>query len=118
MSKRTGIPMIVTLDSHYARPEDRMYHQILLAIQSKKTIYDPDRLSFEATPLISEDEILKEFPMELVKNTRAIADQCDEAKYLDSGKGYKIPKFPVPTDDKEFETWKASRSDKQSRKER
>lgn len=105
LSKKTKTPIIVTLDSHYVYKEDREFHHVLLAVQSKKNIYDDTRLFFEANPLLSEEELLQEFPKEFIDNTRIIADQCDEATYLDSGKGYKIPHFQVPKDE-EFEKWK------------
>jgi len=104
LSKKLDIPIIVTLDSHYVYAEDREFHHVLLAIQSKKTIYDEKRLKFEANPLMSEEDLLKEFPKEYIENTRKIADQCEPATYLESKEGYKIPPFPIP-DDQEFDKY-------------
>jgi len=104
LAKKTKTPIVVALDSHYVYPEDREFHHVLLAVQSKRTIDDEKRLFFEATPLISEEEILKEFPQEYIDNTRRIADQCEPATYIEAGEDYKIPPFPIP-EDKEFEEW-------------
>ncbi len=47
MSKETGIPLIATNDSHYIYKEDAEPHDILLCIQTGKTILDEDRMRYE-----------------------------------------------------------------------
>jgi DNA polymerase-3 subunit alpha len=46
LSKETGIPLIATNDAHYLRREDARAHEILLCIQTGKTINDEDRMRF------------------------------------------------------------------------
>ncbi len=49
MSNNTGIPLVVTNDSHYLTHDDVKAHEILLCIQTGKTMSDPNRMRF-STP--------------------------------------------------------------------
>ncbi len=49
MSAETGIPLVVTNDSHYLEHGDVRAHEILLCIQTGKTMSDPNRMRF-STP--------------------------------------------------------------------
>ena len=49
MSADTGIPLVVTNDSHYLTHDDVRAHEILLCIQTGKTMSDPNRMRF-STP--------------------------------------------------------------------
>ena len=46
MSAETGIPLVATNDSHYLRKEDARAHEILMCIQTGKTMSDPNRMRF------------------------------------------------------------------------
>ena len=46
MSSETGIPLVATNDSHYLRKEDARAHEILMCIQTGKTMSDPNRMRF------------------------------------------------------------------------
>jgi DNA polymerase-3 subunit alpha len=46
MSSDTGIPLVATNDSHYLRKEDARAHEILMCIQTGKTMSDPNRMRF------------------------------------------------------------------------
>ena len=46
MSKRLSIPLISTTDAHYLNKEDKETHDVLLCMQSKNTMSNPDRWSF------------------------------------------------------------------------
>ena len=50
VAKRTGIPMVVTNDSHYVRAEDAEAQDIMVCIQSGKTVDQPDRLKMVDHP--------------------------------------------------------------------
>ena len=52
LSRETGIPLVATNDSHYLRNDDARAHEILLCIQTGKTMSDPNRMRFD-TPSIS-----------------------------------------------------------------
>ncbi len=43
----TGIPLVATNDSHYLRRGDARMHEILLCIQTGKTMTDPNRMRFD-----------------------------------------------------------------------
>ena len=47
LSADTGIPLVVTNDSHYLRHDDARAHEIMLCIQTGKTMSDPNRMRFE-----------------------------------------------------------------------
>ncbi len=49
MSAETDIPLVVTNDSHYLEQDDVRAHEILLCIQTGKTMSDPNRMRF-STP--------------------------------------------------------------------
>ena len=46
ISKETGIPLVATNDVHYLKKEDALVHDILLCIQTGKTIDEEDRMKF------------------------------------------------------------------------
>src|SRR5687768_16095459 len=48
ISKRTGIPLVVTNDFHYLNQEDAEPHDVLLAIGHGKTLDDPKRLRYRS----------------------------------------------------------------------
>ena len=43
---RPDIPLVVTNDAHYLRNDDVRAHEILLCIQTGKTMSDPNRMRF------------------------------------------------------------------------
>ena len=47
LARETGIPMAATNDAHYLRREDARVQEILLCIQTGKTIQDADRMEFQ-----------------------------------------------------------------------
>jgi len=95
--KETGIPLVVTNDAHYISRSDAEVHDVLLCIQTSKTVDDPDRLSFESQELFvkSEDEMRSLFPdhPEAYDNTVRIAEQCNFD--FEFGKHH-LPEFKLP----------------------
>jgi DNA polymerase-3 subunit alpha len=59
----TGIPLVATNDSHYLRQDDARAHEILLCIQTGKTMSDPNRMRFTHPQfyLKTRDEMLELF---------------------------------------------------------
>ncbi len=97
MSKETGIPLICTNDSHYIYKEDAEPHDILLCIQTGKTVLDEDRMRYEGGQyyLKSGKEMLELFPNvpEALENTVQIARRCNvELTFHD----LKLPHYDVP----------------------
>ncbi|MFM9906487.1 MAG: DNA polymerase III subunit alpha [Nitrospiraceae bacterium] len=97
MSKKMGIPLVGTNDCHYLKKEDFRPHELMLCLQTGKTISDPNRMKFDTDQLYvkSTDEVtaaFTEFP-EAVNNTCRIADNCD--LQLTLNKTY-LPQYKVP----------------------
>ena len=80
LGKETGIPLVATNDVHYTNREDWEFHDILLCIQTGKTVDQEDRLRFPNHEFYmkSEDEMRGLFPEvpEAVDNTARIAERC------------------------------------------
>lgn len=97
MSEETGIPLIATNDMHYINREDAAAHEILLCIQTGKTMDDPDRMKFPG------DEFYLKSPEEMqelfnyipsaIENTLKIAEECNVAFEFNKTK---LPKFETP----------------------
>ena len=97
LSRETGLPMIVTNDAHYLRKEDAAMQDVLLCIQTGKTVDDENRMKFQTEEfyLKSEEELRQLFPGcdEAFENTVKIADRCNlEFTFHE----YHLPSFPVP----------------------
>ncbi len=99
LSRKTGIPLVVTADSHYSRPEEREAHEILLCVQTGKELSDPNRMKMEMDLYVSSpEEIAERFAHvpEALANTVKIAERCNVE--IELGR-ILIPTFEVP---KEF----------------
>jgi DNA polymerase-3 subunit alpha len=76
----TGIPLVVTNDCHYLTPEDAQAHDILLCIQTGKTVSDANRMKFGSNQfyLKTGQEMLHIFGAipEAVRRTVEIAERC------------------------------------------
>jgi len=97
LSQQTGIPLVATNDSHYLRREDARAHEVLLCIQTGKTMSDPARMKW-STPdfyLKSRDEMLRLFGdcPEALDHTWDIAQRCNLK--LEKVKE-PFPRFDVP----------------------
>lgn len=80
ISARTGIPVVATNDVHYCEAGDAELHDILLCIQTGKTLYDTDRMRFEGGEFYlksrEEMELLFGEVPEALNNTLVIAERC------------------------------------------
>ena len=80
-SKEYGLQVVATNDCHYLNKEDYDFHEVLLCIQTRKTLNDEDRLSFRTNEFYVKSpeemkEAFKNIP-EAVENTLKIADMCN-----------------------------------------
>jgi len=107
LSRETGIPLVATNDAHYLRREDARSHEIMLCIQTGKTMSDPSRLKWP-TPeffLKSRAEMMQVFGEleEALDLTWPIAERCQvKLEKIEEP----FPKFEVPeghTTDSYFE---------------
>ena len=97
LSRETGIPLALTNDAHYLKQEDARYQDVLLCIQTGKTLDEPNRMRFETQEfyLKSEEEMRALFPElpEAADNTVKIAERC--AYDFEFGH-YHLPRFKLP----------------------
>ncbi|MDX1981218.1 MAG: DNA polymerase III subunit alpha [Bryobacteraceae bacterium] len=81
MSAETGIPLVATNDAHYLRRDDSRLQEILICIQTGKTMSDPNRMRFSTQEfyLKSRDEMLKVFGdfEDALDRTWDIAQRCN-----------------------------------------
>ena len=80
LARELDIPLVATNDCHYLNKEDARAHEILLCIQTGKTMADPNRMRFTAdefyvkTP--QEMEAAFHYAPEALSNTVKIAERC------------------------------------------
>lgn len=97
LSKEIDVPLIVTNDVHYIKAEDYKAHDVLLCIQTGKTVDEEDRMRYPSDQfyLKSPEEMYNMFSHvpEALENTVKIADKCSfDYEFHKS----KLPKFPLP----------------------
>ncbi len=97
IGEKLEIPLVATNDCHYLRREEARAHEVLLCIQTGKTLNDSDRmrLSSDEFYLKSAQEMESLFSQcpEALENTLRIAEQCNlELRFGE----YKFPKFSPP----------------------
>jgi len=99
ISRELSLPMVATNDCHYLTREDAYAHEVLLCIQTGKTMDDPGRMRF------SNDEFYVKTPAEMAElfkatpdalaNTVAIAQRCNLELDFDT---YHFPQYEKPAD--------------------
>ncbi|MEN8232299.1 MAG: PHP domain-containing protein, partial [Thermodesulfobacteriota bacterium] len=100
LSKEFSIPLVATNDCHYLNREESFAHEVLLCIQTGRTINDANRFKFATDELYfksPEDmrERFKGFP-DAVSESVKIADRCNLE--LEFGQHH-FPNFPLPDDE-------------------
>ncbi|MEJ2229749.1 MAG: DNA polymerase III subunit alpha [Nitrospirales bacterium] len=95
--QKLGIPLVGTNDCHYLNKRDARPHEIMLCLQTGKTLKDPNRLKFDTDQLYvkSTEEMIAEFAEfpRAVLHTTQVAEQCD--LQLEFGTSY-LPDYQVP----------------------
>ncbi len=96
LSKELGIPLVATNDCHFLTREAAQSHEILLCIQTGKTINDENRMRFNTDEIYvkSPDEMFENFRNieSALENTVKIAEMCNVE--LEFGKLH-LPSFNV-----------------------
>ncbi len=91
IARELDIQLVATNDVHYIEKDDWEMHDILLCIQTKKTLADPKRMKFDTQEFYmkSGDEMLELFHYvpEAISNTRVIADKIEEPVFDLTPKG-------------------------------
>ncbi len=95
--QETGIPLVATNDAHYLRKEDAESHDVLLCIQTGKTVDDTNRMRYEPQNFYLRsteemEELFSGYP-DAIENTQRIADRC--CFEFTFGK-YHLPEFRLP----------------------
>lgn len=90
-------PLVATNDVHYLNREDAHVHDVLLCIQTGKTVDDPHRMRFGTAEFylkspVEMAEIFHDYPQALA-NTLQIADRC--LVEIQLGK-FHMPQYQIP----------------------
>jgi DNA polymerase-3 subunit alpha len=97
LSRETGIPLVATNDCHYLTQQDAHAQEVLMCIQTGKTLSDSSRMKFATDQFYfkSYDEMLSVFGEipEVLERTLEIAERCN--LHLEK-KQHVFPHFEVP----------------------
>ena len=97
LARETGLPLVITNDAHYLTKEDAKMQDVLLCVQTGRTVDDTNRMRFETEEfyLKSEQQLRELFPGcdEAIENTARIAERCNLDFVFNE---YHLPSFPVP----------------------
>ncbi len=79
LAKKIGVKTVATNDVHYLDKEDAVCQDILMCVNMRKTIDDPDRMKFDTDEFYFKtyDEMKKLFEEESLQNTLEIMDKCN-----------------------------------------
>ncbi len=105
LARDLAMPTIATNDLHYTYAEDAEAHEVLLCVQSGKTMADPNRFKFDARDFYLKTaqemrQVWHELP-EACDNTLLVAQRCEVT--FDEGADL-LPRFEVPEGHTE-ESW-------------
>ncbi len=97
LAKETDTPLVATNDIHYIKREDANYQDVLLCIQTGKTLADENRMRFSTDEFyVKSEKEMREifrFAPEAIENTGKIADMCNfEFEFHKK----LLPQFPIP----------------------
>ncbi|MGQ9920734.1 MAG: DNA polymerase III subunit alpha [Desulfobacca sp.] len=96
LGPRWGLPLVATNDCHYLRPEDAQAHDVLLCIQTGKTIHSAKRMRFQTDQLYfkSPAAMAAAFPgrPDLLARSLEIAQRCQVELPLGE---FHFPVFPL-----------------------
>jgi len=97
LEKELGLPMVATNDSHYLCEDDAHAQDVMLCIQTGKSIQDTNRMKFQGSDFYvkSHDEMFRVFKdaPDVLSRTLAIAERCSTRLEKVSNP---FPHFDVP----------------------
>lgn len=106
LAKEYGLKIVATSDAHYPSKEDAYTHEVLLCLQTGKTMDDPNHLKYDGEGyylMNSEEmeELFKDFP-EALDTSLEIAERCNiDIKLNDVN----MPKYAIPEPFKTMEEY-------------
>ncbi|MFN0150622.1 MAG: DNA polymerase III subunit alpha [bacterium] len=96
-ARQNNFPLVATNDCHFLKRENADSHEVLLCIQTGKTMQDPNRWKFGTSEIYvkSPEEMIALFAdvPEAISRTLEVAEKC--RLELPMGK-LLLPKFPIP----------------------
>ncbi len=105
IAKALDLPLLATNDLHYTHAADSDAHEVLLCVQTGKTLADPNRFRFDARDFYLKTaaemrDVWRDLP-EACDNTLLIAERVS----ISFNEGANLmPRFPVPAGENE-ESW-------------
>lgn len=106
LKDKLDLPGLATNDLHYTYPDDTKAHEVLLCVQTGKTLADPNRFKFDAQDFYLKSAaemraLWDPIHPEACDNTLVVAERCN----IDFTTGQDLqPKAPVPEGETE-ESW-------------
>jgi DNA polymerase III subunit alpha len=98
LHKETGVPLLATNDLHYVNAKDAEAQDVLLCVQTGKTVDEPKRMKFDSSEyyLKTPAEMERLFPdvPDALRNTMRVAEQCDVE--IEFGRQLQ-PDYPIPS---------------------
>ncbi|UKL13972.1 DNA polymerase III subunit alpha [Dissulfurimicrobium hydrothermale] len=96
IGRELGLPIVATNDCHYLNAKDAIAHDVLLCIQTNRTINDKGRMRFSTDMLYfaPPEEMARRFSYapEALSITKEIVERCNVT--LESGR-YHFPVYPI-----------------------
>jgi len=99
LHRESGAPLLATNDLHYVSATDAEAQDVLLCVQTGKTLDDPKRMKFDSSQyyLKTPEEMARLFPElpEALMNTVRVAERCEVE--IEFGRNL-LPEFPIPAE--------------------
>jgi len=119
LGRELHIGVVATNDSHYLNKEDAKAHDVLLCIQTGKTLNDADRMRFSKDTFYFKSpqemqDAFRDIP-EAIKNTRIISERCNLDIRFDK---FRLPYYELPDRDEPNDYLKRLAADGLKRKVR
>ena len=97
IAERTGIPIVATNDVHYTEQSDAAAQDVMMCIQTGRTVNDQNRMKFSSSEFYikSREQMEQALPgmEQAFENTVKIAQRCNVEFEFGN---YKLPEFTVP----------------------
>lgn len=117
ISEVTGIPLVATADVHYILKSDWKAHEVLLCVNTKRKLSDPNRWTFGARDFwyqtrkeMEENfakyhkKIPRRMVLDALDTTVKIADKCSAALDIDRFRAL-VPRLEIPREHKNEFQW-------------
>ena len=99
LHRETGAPLLATNDLHYVAAGDADAQDVLLCVQTGKTLDEPKRMKFDSKEyyLKTADEMARLFPElpEALSNTMRVAEECNVE--IEFGANL-LPNYTIPAE--------------------